>query len=295
MENKISELSLQDEERIPEFREQYRQIGLSTENLSEEEAFEIIDDLYKFLGKSLPTKYYVESPKAAVLKAMELDPTTTPHTHINNFWYGSFYAYYVCFYSFLVTIPGIKYQSIEKNLHHAKQLLKLGWILPYENTCIVSKKPVTLTENDFHQIHNENGPAVEYEDGSCSYYWRGMLVPEQWIKNPESITVEMISREENVERRRAMIEIIGYDRYIKETDSKLIHKDTVNVQEVKLWQSDFGYTKAKIVELINSTQENDGTYKHYFHRVPSRVTRAKEAVAALFGLSEEEYNPEVET
>jgi hypothetical protein len=50
-----------------------------------------------------------------------------------------------------------------------------------------------------------------------------------------------------------------------------------------------------MVRVRNSTPEPDGTYKHYFLRVPPNITRAKQAVAWTFGLEEDQYFPDLES
>jgi hypothetical protein len=43
------------------------------------------------------------------------------------------------------------------------------------------------------------------------------------------------------------------------------------------------------VEVINGTSEPDGSRKHHFLRVPSRMRTAREAVAWTYGLTDEQY------
>jgi hypothetical protein len=49
------------------------------------------------------------------------------------------------------------------------------------------------------------------------------------------------------------------------------------------------------VHVVNSSPEPDGSYKEYFLRVPPTMTRARQAIAWTFGLTEEEYEPLSET
>ena len=50
-----------------------------------------------------------------------------------------------------------------------------------------------------------------------------------------------------------------------------------------------------MVRVRNATQECDGSFRHYFPRVPPEIERAQQAVAWTFGLSEDQYNPDIET
>ena len=46
---------------------------------------------------------------------------------------------------------------------------------------------------------------------------------------------------------------------------------------------------------MNGTRETDGSYKHYFLRVPPNVTTARQAVAWTYGLTAEQYLPLIRT
>jgi hypothetical protein len=50
-----------------------------------------------------------------------------------------------------------------------------------------------------------------------------------------------------------------------------------------------------MVEVINSTPEPDGSFKHYTLRVPPTMRTAKEAVAWSFDMNETDYSPISET
>ncbi len=50
-----------------------------------------------------------------------------------------------------------------------------------------------------------------------------------------------------------------------------------------------------MVEVVNSTPEPDGRFKHYWLRVPPAVGTAREGVAWSFGMAAEKYAPQLET
>lgn len=50
-----------------------------------------------------------------------------------------------------------------------------------------------------------------------------------------------------------------------------------------------------MVEVTNSTQEPDGTWKSYMLRVPPTVQTCQQAVAWTFGVDEREYAPAAES
>jgi hypothetical protein len=92
-----------------------------------------------------------------------------------------------------------------------------------------------------------------------------------------------------------MLERMGHVRYLQESGAALVSHDATGV----LWQSLFtNYGRLhqlRFVEVVNGTRETDGSYKHYFLRVPPNVTTARQAVAWTYGLTAEQYLPLIRT
>lgn len=283
--NKITQLTKKQEGLMPRYREKYLGIGLSTRNLPKKIQIKIINELYEFLGHRKPKIVFCESPDAIITRNNQIG--------LEDFWWGNMYAPWVSSYAFVCEQLNIDYSKHKFKI--LKRITRLGVIAPFETTCYVSAKPVVIHFNGNKKLHCESGPAIEFSDGFSIYSWNGIRLDRDTIMYPEKISIEQINNEGNAEKRRCLIEIIGYERYLRETNAKLIDTKNVNNQIYKLYEADFGYTKAKIVELINSTAENDGTYKKYFFRVSKKITDAHEAVASLYGLSKNDYTPEVET
>jgi hypothetical protein len=109
---------------------------------------------------------------------------------------------------------------------------------------------------------------------------------------PEKITVEDIDSEQNIEVRRVKITQYGQEKYIMDSDAKLIHEDDWG----KLYRKDLGEDEPIVmVKVVNSTAEPDGSFKDYFIRVRPDVTTAHEAVASTFLLEVDDYEPLAET
>lgn len=89
-----------------------------------------------------------------------------------------------------------------------------------------------------------------------------------------------------------MIEKYGLSKYIEDSDSILIHKDTFG----ELYEKEINNDESIVmVKVINSTAETDGSFKNYFLRVPPECKTAKEAVAWTFGIESNQYEPQIET
>jgi len=122
-------------------------------------------------------------------------------------------------------------------------------------------------------------------------------VPNWVVTDPDWISADAIQREGNVEVRRVMVERMGWERLVDDGGAQKVHADATGV----LWElhpprtSPWRERPAKVVEVVNSTPEPDGTRRHYFIRVPPEMTTARQAVAWTFELREVEYRPLVET
>jgi hypothetical protein len=90
-----------------------------------------------------------------------------------------------------------------------------------------------------------------------------------------------------------MLERFGFDRYVRETNAKVLHEDDYG----KLWRAELaGDEPLVLVEVLNATPERDGSFRNYMLRVPPEVRTAREAVAWTFGFERPaDYTPTVES
>ena len=167
-----------------------------------------------------------------------------------------------------------------------------GWFLPHEHICWVSERHNFLNRDERGRLHSLTGPAVAYPDGWAIYAVHGVRVPADIIEHPETVTVERIGKEANVEVRRVMIGQMGYERYILESGAQVVHSDKYGTLYRKELPND---EPLVCVHVLNSTPESDGSTKRYVLRVPPTIQRAKEGVAWTFGMKEDEYEPALET
>jgi Domain of unknown function (DUF6745) len=94
--------------------------------------------------------------------------------------------------------------------------------------------------------------------------------------------------ERNVERRRLLVEMIGFERLARSVG------DGVPVQ-----QDDYGRLlrlgpllddeEYVAVEVVNSTPEPDGSFRRYFLRVPPGTRTARAGVAWTFDVKSRDY------
>lgn len=192
--------------------------------------------------------------------------------------------------------------ELVKNLSDSHRILELRlWlrlarqtcaVAFFEPACFVCDRPNKIAIDNRGRLHHESSTALSFSDGFELYSWHGATVPKEIIEHPESITVDAIDRELNVEVRRVMLERFGESRYLSESNSQIIHEDQYGVLYSKVLQDD---EPLVMVKVINSTAEEDGFRREYFLRVPPHITTARAAVAWTFGFLPDEYGPDVES
>ena len=82
-----------------------------------------------------------------------------------------------------------------------------------------------------------------------------------------------------------MMQIRGHDWFAKNLGATVVHEDNTG----KLWQKDLKNEVWKAIEVINGSPEPDGSFKHYWIRVPPEIKTAMEGVAWTYGLSTKQY------
>ena len=101
-----------------------------------------------------------------------------------------------------------------------------GWFAPYEGVAILQDRHNTLRLDEEGRLHCDDGPAVTYPDGLLSVWaWHGVRVTQQIIEFPDSITIDQIKEQVNMEVKRVMIERFGTGRYIIESGARLVDQD----------------------------------------------------------------------
>jgi len=112
-------------------------------------------------------------------------------------------------------------------------------------------------------------------------------VPMWLIESPRMLTVERIAQEKNDEIRRIMIERYGAGKWLEDSGAKPVQSDD--------WGTLFDLGPYRIVKLINSTEDEDGSRREYYRTVPRECNTARSAIAWSYGLEEKEYAPEIMT
>lgn len=158
----------------------------------------------------------------------------------------------------------------------------------------------TVTLNLADEPHSDGAPAVEWPDAQQVWAYNGQIVPRAWILEPERITRERFERTNSLPMTEVMLDIYGVERYVQESGETMTEDDVG-----KLWHADHPWQSSaswgampvnlRVVEVLNSTPEPDGSIRTYWLRVPGTTRRPREGVAWTFALREHDYMPSVET
>ena len=138
--------------------------------------------------------------------------------------YGQHDASWLAFYRFFRDECGLSEQT-EKLRGLWELCQSCGWILPFENICFASGRHDICKLDERGLIHSEDGPAIHYADGFSIFAWHGTRVPPAWITDKSSLDPADVLREQNVEVRRAGIEILGWKTIIDRMGGKIIEAD----------------------------------------------------------------------
>ena len=284
------------EEQIKVFEqmtEEYNKIALDRSRFTVEEAKQARKGVYEAGGLTFPENNFhvVDSINALFKKYKEI--TGLDNLSGSDLNLGSLDAHWLKYHVFYRDV--LKHEGLEK-LQLLEPMLKVGWFLMCDDLCIVSQKPVYIGLSGT-RLHAENRKALEFADGKGIYAWKGVLLKEKthgWIiTNPEKITVDDIMKENNAEIRRVMLERFGFDRFFEEADSKLLDDDPKHgkLYEIALPDDE----PIKLLKVINSTAEPDGTFKEYILPVPEDMQTSLQARAWTFDCDPKEFEFEVET
>jgi hypothetical protein len=122
--------------------------------------------------------------------------------------------------------------------------------------------------------------------------WRNVFVEQRIVFQPETITVEEILAERNAERRRVLLERMGYERFFQHTNAEVLDADRDPGGERRLLR----VAMLGDENLVCVAVRCPSTGRQYLLRVPPDTMTCREAAAWLAGFDDpDEYSPLVET
>ena len=209
---------------------------------------------------------------------------------VDNEGISAMWCYYTAYFAFFRDVCGLKISkdSLERISVNEDLVTSCGWTWWHDNILVISDRPSKINRDAEGRLHCENGPSIEYRDGWSLYNWHGVSIPKEWITTKKPTAKEALTWE-NIEQRRAACEIIGWANVLKELDAKTIDEDgdpeIGTLVECSLPDSG----KERFLRVLC------GTSREFVIPVPREMKTAIEANSWTWGLSSEEYKPEVRT
>ncbi|MHA1303734.1 MAG: DUF6745 domain-containing protein [Candidatus Heimdallarchaeaceae archaeon] len=203
-----------------------------------------------------------------------------------SYLYGNLEASYFAYYSFINEVLGVQFKK-QKQYDIYKETLKLHFIYPLKNICVLSERPIEIHRNGRGQLHADGKPAVKYAGGFELYRLNGVRVPKWLVMTPPGkIDAKKALEEKNVDVQREIIRKIGVERVLKAVNAKEIdvytHPEigmTYKLYRLKLEEIDRKYLKFEHASM-------SGVY--YCQPVPPETEKAMHGLAWMRRLIERE-------
>ena len=232
------------------------------------------DDVAGALVKGLLYFYPDATKKQLGEKVKELSPQSCV-------WDYYLMAFYDCAYS---QVPSNKENEFGRQSFFESFINGLGFYINLGVLGIGVMMPEAYRD-DQKRIHRADGPAIIWGE-QTQYWWHGVQIPADWIEKKSSIDVKLALTHENIEQRRCLAEIVGWDKILKTLKTKTLQSDEFGeLLEIDLPDS----PKARFVRVLC------GTGRNFCLPVPQEMKTAHEAVAWTYNLDITRYQPEVRT
>lgn len=127
---------------------------------------------------------------------------------------------FVSFFRHVVELP----IDFSKWAHYETAALA-GPRFTHEKFCIVSDRFSEVHTDTEHRLHNPTGPSIAWQDGRKLYHWRGTAIPSNWILAKDNVDPSAALTWRDIEQRRCLAEILGWDRIIEVMDCVVIDQD----------------------------------------------------------------------
>jgi hypothetical protein len=205
---------------------------------------------------------------------------------ISNLWCG-----FTAFATFFRDVCGWGDAETLSKLEINEALVRtVGWTWWHENVLALSDRPKNIHRDEIGRLHHPSEKAIEYRDGWGFHCWHGVVIPSEWIENPESLSAEIALKWENIEQRRAACEILGWGKIISLLDGREIDVDP-DPEVGMLIECDIPDSGKERFLIVTCGTGRKGIVLP----VPRNFNTALAANAWTWGLESYEYKPEVRT
>lgn len=172
---------------------------------------------------------------------------------------------------------------------HYEYLTTVGPRLMHAQFTLLCDRQLAIRQDPENRPHSENRPAIEWRCGHKAYYWHGTEVAADWIEDKASIDPAQVLKTENMERRRAGCEIVGWTKILDLLGARTIDKhenpEMGTLVEVSL--PDAGPER-----FLRVLEKHSG--REFAYNVPTEIENVLQAQNWIWSLPEgENYSPEI--
>ncbi len=186
---------------------------------------------------------------------------------------------WMAFYHFFKQIGVVNFDKYDKYLEYLRSGVFMSIMLG--DFTIACPRPSVVKRDDNNRLHSEDSAAVEWKNEKY-YFYHGVGVLGRHIYFPQSITIDEIEKEGNLEKQRTLIEIKGVDNYIKEQNCEIIDRDNLKLD---------GSSDRLLVKTKNGMKwliGSDGSTGRVYHMaVENNVNSCRVAHERMCGFSED--------
>lgn len=135
--------------------------------------------------------------------------------------FGSQDIGWLSFYDYIGSVLGFDVSVLDGLM----ALAKSGWWWAFEHAVVLTERPIAMSHDERGRLHHPTRAAIEYADGFGVCAWHGIRVPSEWILRPDKRDVNLALEWPQVEQRRALVEMMGWERVIAQLSPIIIDED----------------------------------------------------------------------
>jgi hypothetical protein len=152
--------------------------------------------------------------------------------------------------------------------------------------------PDTLEVRSWIDIGGTQIASLPPKSQGAQIQWRSVPIDARIAFQPETITSKEVLAEQNAEKRRVLLERMGYERFMEQAEAKVLNEDTDRGGTRQLMRVEMTGDEP----LVCLSVRDPSTGRQYLLRVPPTMTTCHQAAAWIAGFDNpSDYKPAIET
>lgn len=258
---------------LPKYTEMGIKIGLATKPDFDEELVKDLIDKHRVSCGLPETKNWIiyDSPITAIKEIEDINTA--------NACYGQHDTSWLTYYLFFRVELGLVEET--EPLRYLMEIQKhIGWWWVNEENTIITRQPSKIhliQKKDLKVLHNENGLALEYKDGTGVYALNGITIPasEEWVITTKDLDPKKVLGIKNTEIRTEALKKIGMDKAMQYFNPKTLNTHTCKKGgDYKLVEIDINNNKRVYLDMTCPSKGSP-----HFEAVPPHIKTCEEALA----------------